>query len=750
MQITTIVWLCLAYMLGLVATGLAIAQPWLGIGLLLVGVAFEFSFRRWWRARLPVWFCLIMAGVALVATLHYQWRLPQPGSTDVSRFVPVLRSREVIVQGVVESLPRLTRSEQMQIWLQVEGLDVGPLAPRLTTSPALARGRLYVTVPPAVGADVHPGLKVKVKGNLYRPQAAKNPDGFDFQQFLRRQNSFAGLRGESLEFEAQPQRWGLWQIQRRIIRAQAVKLPAPEGAMLSAIVLGGRVVDLPFALKDQFAQVGLAHVLAASGFHVALLLNAVLWLTQRLSSRWRFGLGAVALLLFLGLTGLQPSVCRAVVMGFAVLLAVVVDRQVDALRSLLGATTLLLIANPLWMWDLGFQFSVLATLGLIVTVPWLMQGLTWLPQGIAGALAVPIAAFIWTVPLQLHTFGVMSPYSLLVNLSTTPLVIVISLGGILNALLAVLWPVAASWSSLLLHYPIALLLAIVELASRLPGSLVVVGALPLGLMLLLYGLVAVLWIRIDWRQFGWAFGLAGAALVWLPSLHWQNHVTQVTALATRDQPVLVVQDRGKTGLVNSGKARTASLTVLPFLQQQGVSRLDWAIALSRQGQPQDQPTGWQALADRFGLGHLHHVSQAVALPQSQMLAVDRSVKLGRSRGSQVSASPDVLSLRVAKQRWLLFAGLPGRAQPDLVSVSGLQNHQVMWWPGGRLRQSLVGQIQPNVAIAYGRRLDTLTEEMLERQGVQVFWLKRDGAVQWREGKGFRSTLTGVDAKGVLL
>jgi competence protein ComEC len=743
MRIATTVWFCLAYILGLACTGLPIALPWLGLGLGTIGIGLEIGSRRWWRGRFPMWFWATMGGIAVVALLHYQLRLPQPGSQDISRFVEVLRSQEIAVQGTVESLPRLTRSDQMQLWLKVEGLDAGTLAPRLSIPPEQARGRLYVTVPQGVGADVHPGLKVKITGSLYSPEAAKNPGGFDFQQFLQRSNGFAGFRGETLAMDKSTSGWGLWQIQRRIVRSQAAKLPAPEGAIVSAMVLGGSVVDLPFSLKDQFARVGLSHALAASGFQVSLILAVVLALTKRLPKWWQFTIGTIALFLFLGLTGLQPSVCRAVVMGLAVLVAVVAERRVDAIGSLLFATTVLLVANPLWIGDLGFQFSVLATLGLVVTVPWLTPMLTWLPTGLASTIAVPIAAFLWTVPLQLQTFGVISPYSLPVNVAVVPLIVVISLGGVANALIAVIWPLAGSWTALLLHYPVAWLLAIVDFTSRLPGSSCAIGSLPLFLMLVLYGLLVGLWFRPDWRRYGWAVGLAGAVIVWLPALVWQNGLTQVTALATSDQPVLVVQDHGRSGLINSGKSRTAALTVMPFLQQQGVNRLDWAIALAK-AKP-DEPSGWQVLADRFPIRQAHHLAAATALPRSHALDLARSIPLGRGTGEQLSESPDVVSLRVGAQRWLLVAGGPGRELPE--SVRG---HQVLWWTGGQLRESIVGQIQPQVAIAYGKKLDQWTETMLKRRGVQVFWLQRDGAVQWRSGQGWRSTLAGGDASGALL
>jgi competence protein ComEC len=689
----------------------------LGAGLCAIGIVLEWLTQRFLRAKFRRGFWLWVGMTMLVATLHFHWRSPLPGETDISRFVPVVRSQQVMVRGVVEELPRLTRSEQIQLWLRVEGLDVGGLANRLTIAPEQAKGRLYVTVPQELGADLYPGSRLQVKGWLSLPESAKNPGGFDFQKFLRQADCFASLRGETLTLDAKPTRFGLWQIQRRIVRSLSAQLPVPEGALLSAMVLGGRVVDLPFDLKDKFAQVGLAVVLA---------------LTQKLPNRLQVLIGVLCLGLFLGLTGLSPAVCRAVVMGLAVLLAKWFDQQAEPLGALVFATTLLLVINPLWAHDLGFQFSVLATLGLLVTVPGLQARLIALPPWLASALAVPIAAFIWTLPLQLHCFGVMSPYAVLVNLVTTPLIVVISLGAVLLAVIAAIVPVWASSLAWSLHYPVVWLLGIVDMASRLPGVSWAVGLLPLGLMVLLYGILAVLWQWPRSRRWGWAIGLGAAAIIWVPAIAQQTQLTQITALVTRDQPVLVVQDRGRSGLVNSGQPRTAQLTVLPFLQQQGVGQLDWAIALAAEIE------GWQTLRQRVPIRQLY----------DRELVVGRSMKLGRSRGE--SLAPDLMSVQVGRSRWLLATALPGQTQLELAQVAALRGHGVLWWPGGKLRSALIDQVQPQVAIAFGQRLDGLTEEMLQQRGVQVFWLKRDGAVQWRSGQGFRSSLSGSDAKAAWL
>ncbi|NJN29866.1 MAG: ComEC/Rec2 family competence protein [Synechococcales cyanobacterium RM1_1_8] len=133
-------------------------------------------------------------------------------------------------------------------------------------------------------------------------------------------------------------------------------------------------------------------------------------------------LGSGTLLGMLLLTGVQPSVLRAVLMGLGALTALVMRRKTKPLGALILTAVLLLLFNPLWIWDLGFQLSFLATLGLLVTVPPLMGRLDWLPTLFAGAIAIPLAATLWTLPLQLYHFGVAAPYGILVNLLVTPLV----------------------------------------------------------------------------------------------------------------------------------------------------------------------------------------------------------------------------------------------------------------------------------------------------------------------------------------
>ncbi len=262
---------CLAYLLGLLATGV-----WWGGGIVFaIGVGAALTVRRFWRTAPHSSIWLTAGVVGLVASLYFQWRVPHPQQNDISRLIPPGDTRgELLVQlqGQVDSLPHITRSQKAQFWLDVQNGE--PLGgPSMIADSKPKTGKLYVTVPILQATGLHPGQTVTVKGTLYKPKPAANPGAFDFQQYLAQEGSFAGLRGKQVEAAEQSAGWGWWMVQQQIVRSQIRWLGSPEGPLVSAMVLGSKVVDLPYDLKDSFVQAGLAAALAASGFQTSLILE---------------------------------------------------------------------------------------------------------------------------------------------------------------------------------------------------------------------------------------------------------------------------------------------------------------------------------------------------------------------------------------------------------------------------------------------------------------------------------------------
>jgi competence protein ComEC len=281
--------------------------------------------------------------------------------------------------------------------------------------------------------------------------------------------------------------WGLWQIRQRIVQAHIDGLGDDQGSLVSAMALGRRAVQVPYDLQDAFIQAGLAHTLAASGFHVSLVLGLVLGVLRwpviqvrlahpGLAQLW---IGSAVLGGYVLMTGAQPSVMRAALMGLGALVGLALERSVKPLGCLLLAVTLLLLWNPTWIDDIGFRLSVMATLGLMVSVQPLTDRLGWLPPTLASLLAVPLAAYFWTIPLSLYHFNTLTTYSVLINMVATPLVTVISLGGMISGLVALAIPALGSALASLLWLPTTLLVALVNGSIRLPSSTLTMGHIAL-------------------------------------------------------------------------------------------------------------------------------------------------------------------------------------------------------------------------------------------------------------------------------
>ena len=728
---------CIAWIVGLLTTQ---SPLWITVMAAIAFPSVGITARKLQPASHQVQPWLISSVIVLMAFGWYHFRTPQPEAFDISRFVEPIDRTSIQITGTVNELPRTTRSGKTKLWLTVQSLDAGDLNSRLTIPPNKANGKLYVTI-----RDRHPsfapGTQVQFKGKLYSPKGAQNPGGFDFKKRLAIEGCFAGLAADEFTIVAPPkQNWGLWQLQQQIVQAQMAGLPGEEGLLLAAMVLGNRAVDLPGDMQDAFTKIGMSHALAASGFQVSLTLSVVLALCAQASAKVKAITGGIAIVILIGLAGAQPAILRAGVMGAAVLVAIVAEKTVKPIGSLLFASVLLLVWNPLWIWDLGFELSALATLGLLVTSEPLQKQLDWLPSPIAAAFATPIAAYIWVLPLQLYGFGLVSPYSIPANVITTILISIISLGGMVSALLAAIVPKLGSFSAGLLHYPIAALLGIVEQMGRLPGSQWAAGTISVGVLIILY---AFLGIAVSDSKFiqpkrYWILGMAIAALciIFVPA--WQQAQTriQITALTTTRQPILIVQALGKVVVVNTGDRNTTEMTIVPFLQKQGINQIDALIQLHSA-----DPEAVQSLRNKLTIRQVLTTNDFQELKLGQITL--RTIPLPQPSPTRiVKNAPEpiasALQLQLPHQApWILTQKLPKKLAIDSLSSTPA----VLWWSGGKLPEMpLVG------AIAYGKVLRPDITQSLKQQQIPTFHLPQDGAVQWSPRDGFKTSFSEDDAE----
>jgi len=155
---------------------------------------------------------------------------------------------------------------------------------------------------------------VHAQGLLQQPSSAPHPLLAGPAERLARQGAFSQLQVEQLAVIRRPAT-PMADLRRRIAQALLQQAGPSQGGVLAALVLGSAVVPLPQEVRDAFRAAGLSHALAASGFHLSVLLGAVMPLGRKLPKLLRIGLALSAMGLFVLLAGPQPSVLRAVVMA---------------------------------------------------------------------------------------------------------------------------------------------------------------------------------------------------------------------------------------------------------------------------------------------------------------------------------------------------------------------------------------------------------------------------------------------------
>jgi len=734
---------CLAYVIGLLSTNL-LAFPnfgftWQQLVILatgLIGLSIVAAIATWHFGKSQYQLCLCAGIVAVLAVVYFQCRIPQPNADDISYQVRAENSEFITVTGKVLTEPRLNASQRLKFWLKTTQVKTG------FDNQEKVSGKLYVTVPLLQGTGIYSGENIKVKGVLYLPQGANNPGSFDFKAYLARQGMFAGLQGlETIISDRHVETgWNWSKLRRRIVRSQLAGLGSPIGQLVSSMVLGNKAVDLVGDIRNRFIAAGLAHVFAASGFQVSLLLGVALKLTNRLSSKLQLVIGLGTIFTYLGLTGLQASVLRAGLMGSGVVIAIALDTKVKPLGSLLLAATIILLFDPLLIGDVGFQLSFLATLGLIVTSPALQARLDWLPPAIATSIAVPLAASIWVLPLLSYVFNSLATYSILVNIISTPLITVISLGGMISAIAALIMPTAGSAIALTLYYPTLWLIEITKFFTNLPVSSWAVGQISLGALLAIYGLFCLVWLNQWWQRRWWLVLWFAVALVVVPIGYNRLNLLQVTVLAAKQEQIVVVQDQGKVILINSGKDDTAKYSVLPFLAQQGINHIDYAIALDSQSNSKAE---WLEINAAVPIRYFVNSLSLQVVPDLKSIetqSVDQDINL-KSSQIVIDTQRSILKLTIKEHIWLILAR--DRQTQDIKEYIQQQNipskplvllcSENTWLP------KLLQMLRPEIAIANNHEIKKYIAKQAPQQ-MKIYSTQEDGAIRWTPQEGFKTML----------
>ena len=605
--------ICLAALLLALAVGvLPLAWPLqLAALLTLLLVAFVLLRRR------P----RLLVVVLVLLPLCWGWGVlgrPQPGAADPVHLLPA---------GAADQPVQLTAR-----LLEDPRPDPAGLRCRALAGVPGGRTQLQFSDCPALQL----GWRLEISGELRPLPQAPHPLLAGSAQRLVRQGAWSLLRVERwqlLERPATP----VADLRRRLASALRAAGGDQAGGVLAALVLGSAVSPVPAAVREAFRAAGLSHALAASGFHLTVLLGAVMLLGRKAPPLLRWALAFGALGLFLLLAGAQPSVVRAVLMGAVAFTVQESGRRSRPLAVLLLCLLLMLVLRPAWLLDVGFQLSAAATAGLILSARPLEQQLARrLPAWAAGAIAVPVAASLWTIPLQLLHFGALPLYAVPSNLLVSPLLTPLTLGAMAMALAAVTLPVLLTPLSWLLVPLARLLVWLVQGFAALPMAQWQLGRLsPLLALLLALGLLP--WLLPQVPRWRWR----GAALLALVVLAQLQLLRADQLLLVHDGPRqwLLARHGGRGALISRRGDGLSCSRASQLAQGLGIGRYDWVLLLDPL--PPEHPPCWEALTPTLLAGQ----DGSLALHPGQRLVSTGLV------AEAVSADSQALLLSAGRLRW---------------------------------------------------------------------------------------------------
>lgn len=392
-------------------------------------------------------------------------------------FAPLL-GKSVLLEGVVDADPDVRETSQRvtvlvsQDGVKTRTLVVAPLFP-----------------------SVAYGDTVEVSGTFSSPEPFDTAGGriFAYPKFLAKDEIFSMVPRAHLEVRDTtpslsriPLR-ALYQVRHWFEIGVSHALPEPMSALAMGLLTGGKQ-GLGDALLLAFTLSGLLPIVVLSGYNVMIVAEQVQRLFAFLPRRVGVLIAGVTVLLFVVASGAGASAVRAGIMAGVALFARATGRTYDALRALVFVLVVMVLLQPLVLvYDPGFQFSFMATLGLILLSPIVARYLLWVRSSlIRETLATTIAAQVCVLPLLLFETGNLSlvavPANLLV-LPVIPLAMLLSfIAGMVGLVVPPLAPLAGVPAYAMLWYVIE----VARVAASLPLSSFVVNAFPFWIVLISY------------------------------------------------------------------------------------------------------------------------------------------------------------------------------------------------------------------------------------------------------------------------
>ncbi len=460
---------------------------------------------------------LILSSFFLLGCIYSQQKYI-PAHNDIRTIIPLLIGKnDITVKGIITSeleIKTVLNKKKYVFTIQLKAIDMG-------SGWINCSGKILVNSFTDI-PDILYGDMIILKGKLYKPYNFNTSTPFSYQDYLSRQGIYLILnvkKDTSVSVVKMTENNSL--IKRTIYKTRKYlknilehTLSSKEAGIMKALLLGDRSY-IPRHIRQLFIETGTAHVLAISGLHVGIIAGIVLIIfkTLPISRAWQFFMTILSLIAYALITGARPSVVRATIMMSIFLGGFILEREQNLLNSVSVAAFIILISNPLNLFNIGFQLSFACVVSIILFADkikaFFIKRIKILQDGkiygkakgvlilIIYSLSISFAVWIGIAGLIAYYFHIITPITVLANLFVVPLLFIIITLGMATLFSGIIYPACTFMFAACLKLFLNITVGIIFLLDKIPLSHIYLQNFPLWLLAIYYFCVCLLLILIS-------------------------------------------------------------------------------------------------------------------------------------------------------------------------------------------------------------------------------------------------------------
>jgi competence protein ComEC len=389
--------------------------------------------------------CILFFALGIFRFQNYFFKVQ---NQEIKNFI----GKEISIFGIVENEPK-TRERSIIFPLKTEKGKI------------LVKAKRY--------PELEYGEKVKITGILKEPEVKSS---FTYKNYLLKDGILVEMDFPEVEktgenFGNPIRKFSIF-LKKKIEEIIRENLPPLHSALLKSLLFGEEE-EIPFEWKEKLNQTGTRHIAAVSGMNITIISSLILSFLLFLGLRRHhaFYLSIFLISFYVLMIGAPASAIRAAVMGILYLTAQRFGRLSSGERPVVFAATLMLFFNPLLLrYDIGFQLSFLAILGIVYFYQFFFEKLKKLPKLIKESLASTLSAQIFTFPILIYNFGQISLISPLSNVLILPILPTITILGFIFSFSGMIFEAIGYFLSFPCWLLLSYLLKVVDFCSKIPYS----------------------------------------------------------------------------------------------------------------------------------------------------------------------------------------------------------------------------------------------------------------------------------------